>query len=149
MIHHHNHMKCNNNFQDLSVCVCACVKYVAILFSFFSIAFLSSTIFQIWNYHHSIIYFESSSTGGLPPPPKNILKTCTKLDPTTITKKKTIRVGLIRGPLSSSRSATFPGWTLPRLVIFWSNFLLLLRILLGAGYRVVSCCVVSDVVLYV
>ena len=146
MIHHHNHMKCNNNFQDLSVCVCVCVKYVAILFSFFSIAFLSSTIFQIWNDHHYIVYFESSSTGGLPPPPKNILKTCTKLDPTTITKKKTIRVGLIRGPLSSSRSATFPGWTLPRLVIFWSNFLLLLRILLGAGYRVVFCCIGRRVV---
>ena len=72
------------------------------------------------------------SAGGFGAPPVNKLKICTKLDPKTTKMKKAMRVGLTRGP-SSSRSATLPGSTFPRLVMFLSNLLFRLRIFLGRG----------------
>lgn len=77
---------------------------------------------------HSFIY----SAGGLEALPPNRLKTWTKLDPKTTKMKKAIRAGLTRGP-SSSRSATLPGSTFPRLVMFLSNLLFRLRMFLGRG----------------
>ena len=72
------------------------------------------------------------SAGGLGAPPPNKLKTWTRLDPKTTNIKNAMRVGLTRGP-SSSRSATLPGSTFPRLVMFLSNFLFRLRMFLGSG----------------
>ena len=66
----------------------------------------------------------------------NKLKTCTREDPTTTTKKKMINV-LLTGK-SSSRSAAFPTETFPRLETFLSNWLLRLRIFLGRGYKTKS-----------
>jgi hypothetical protein len=62
-----------------------------------------------------------------------ILRTCTKLEPTTTTRKKAINT--LETGNSSSCSAAFPTETFPRLLMFLSNLSFRLRILRGRGYQ--------------
>jgi hypothetical protein len=59
------------------------------------------------------------------------LKTCTKLEPTTTTRKKAINT--LETGNSSSCSAALPIETFPRLLMFLSNLSFRLRILRGRG----------------
>ena len=63
----------------------------------------------------------------------NMFKICTKLEPTTTMRKNPIRILLVGN--SSRRSDDFPTGTLPRLVMFLSNFSFRLRRLRGTGLQ--------------
>ena len=79
------------------------------------------------------IYFYSVGGGGLLPEFTNIFNICTTLDPTTTIKKNAINHLLTGSSSFFFSSEVLPSVTVPRLVMFLSNFLFLLAIALGIG----------------
>lgn len=88
---------------------------------------------QWYNLIRFCIYFYSVGGGGLLPEFTNIFNICTTLDPTTTIKKNAINHLLTGSSSFFFSSEVLPSVTVPRLVMFLSNFLFLLAIALGIG----------------